>query len=163
MSPADLPPALLVLVVDARTAVLATVRPDGGPRLVPICFAVAPSDRTGLPADGPGAAALVVHSPIDEKPKRARDAHALARVADVLARPAVELLVERWDEDWRRLAWVRLDGTASVLEPDMAPLERRAAIGALRAKYPQYGSHDLEGRPLLRIVVERAAWWTARG
>ena len=51
-------------------------------------------------------------SPLDEKPKRSADPHDLARVRDVLARPAVSLLVHRWDEDWSRLGWVRLDGLA---------------------------------------------------
>ena len=59
----------------------------------------------------------------------------LARVRDMLARPAVTLLVDRWDEDWSRLGWVRIDGRAAIVEPGPG---HAAAIDALRAKYPQY-------------------------
>jgi PPOX class probable F420-dependent enzyme len=151
----DLPHELLDLLRGARTATLATIRPDGRPRLVPVCFVVA--DAAGQRGG------LVVHSPIDEKPKRSADPYHLARVADILERPRVELLVDRWDEDWRRLAWVRLDGTASLLAPDEAPAERAAAIERLRAKYPQYASQRLDDRPLLRIAVAAPSWWSAEG
>jgi PPOX class probable F420-dependent enzyme len=94
----------------------------------------------------------------------------LARVRDVLRDPRVSVLVDRWDEDWTRLAWLRCHGTASLLEPggDDAVARRRArpgggehgpAVAALRAKYPQYGTHRLESRPLIRIAIERATSW----
>lgn len=152
----DLPPALGRLVADARTATLATIRPDGRPRLVPICFAVAPPDASE-------AGRLLLHSALDEKPKGAADPRDLARVQDILARPAVELLVDRWDEDWRRLAWVRLGGTAALIGQDEASAERAAAIERLRAKYPQYRAHRLEDRPILRIAIEAVRWWSAEG
>ena len=129
-------------VAAARTATLATIAPDGSPRLVPICFVL----------DGD-----VAWSPLDEKPKAVADPLALARVRDVLTRPAVSLLVHRWDEDWSRLGWVRLHGTAVLLEPG-GP-EHAAAIVLLRAKYPQYGTHALETRPMLRIGIDRSAAW----
>jgi PPOX class probable F420-dependent enzyme len=129
-------------VAATRTAVLATTAPDGRPRLVPVCFVL---------AEG------IVISPLDEKPKRVDDPRDLARVRDVLARPAVELLVHRWDEDWSRLGWVRLRGTARVLEPGEP--EHDAAIVPLRSKYPQYASQAIDRRPMLRIEVERATAW----
>jgi PPOX class probable F420-dependent enzyme len=84
----------------ARRAVLATIREDGSPRLVPITFAVA--------HDGD---AMVLYSPLDEKPQKVGDVRQLARVRDILARPRVAVLVDRWREDWAELAWMRLDGT----------------------------------------------------
>ena len=30
------------------------------------------------------------------------------------------ILVDEWDEDWTRLAWLRMDGRAKLLEPDAA-------------------------------------------
>lgn len=134
-------------VGSARTAVLATTAPDGRPRLVPICFAV---------LQGAGATPVLV-SPLDEKPKSTADPHALGRVRDVLARPAVTLLVDRWSEDWERLAWVRLEARAAVVEPGGA--DHGPAVAALRAKYPQYATHRLEERPLLRFAVERVVSW----
>ena len=74
----------------------------------------------------------------------------LGRVRDLLARPAVSLLIDRWDEDWRRLAWVRLDGSARVLgptRPDAADAaEHELAVAGLRARYPQYRD-PRPGRP----------------
>jgi len=138
----------------ARTAVLATVAPNGLPRLVPICYVVA----------GGQSASAVVLSPLDEKPKRVVDPHDLERVRDILANPTVSLLVERWSEVWSQLAWLRLLGRAELLEPsgpDAA--EHAAAVGALRAKYPQYEQHRLEDRPIIRIVVEGVRSWGAIG
>jgi hypothetical protein len=67
-----------------------------------------------------------------------------------------------WDEDWRRLAWLRLEGTAVLLEPagDARP-EHAAAVAALRAKYPQYARQDLEARPVIRVAVSRVLGWQA--
>ena len=139
----------LAFLTSARTATLATIDGGGLPRLVPICFVV-----TELPR-------LVVHSPLDEKPKRVPDAHDLARVRDILERPEVALLVDRWSEDWSRLGWLRLRGMADLVEPGNAASggEHATAVAELRRKYAQYASHRLEERPLIRIVVEGSASW----
>ena len=130
----------LRFVSEARTATLGTIAEDGRPRLVPICFVL----------DGD-----VLFTPIDEKPKTTGPRQ-LARVGDIERRAEVTVLVDRWDEDWARLAWLRIDGRASLAED---PAERAPAIAALRAKYPQYVGHDLESRPLIRIAIERVRSW----
>lgn len=90
------------------------------------------------------------------------DPRDLARVRDIGVRPRVAVLVDRWDEDWSRLAWVRLSGTATVLDPtDEHDAEHSRAIGLLRARYPQYATHDLESRPVIRVFVERVRGWSA--
>ncbi|MBI3748182.1 MAG: TIGR03668 family PPOX class F420-dependent oxidoreductase [Chloroflexi bacterium] len=133
----------------ARRAVLATIAPDGRPRLVPICFTLDP-DRP------------VLYSPLDDKPKRTADIHDLARVRDLRHDPRVTLLVDTWDEDWSQLAWTRCEGRASLLEPDgPAAPEHHAAVVGLRSKYPQYATHDLAARPIVRIELERATGWIA--
>jgi PPOX class probable F420-dependent enzyme len=101
----------------------------------------------------------LVLSPVDEKPKRVADPLALARVRDVLARPDVTLLVDRWAEDWRRLGWLRIEGVATVV-PAGDP-RHGTALTALRRKYPQYVEQRLEGRPLLGIAIERTTSWGA--
>jgi PPOX class probable F420-dependent enzyme len=131
---------------EARRAVLATISPDGRPRLVPICFSLDP-------------ARPILYTPIDDKPKRSDDPLSLARVRDIEADPAVTVLVDRWDEDWSRLAWVRIDGRAALMTPADDPAEHTAAVVALRARYPQYASHRLETRPLIRIAIERVVDW----
>ena len=150
-----LDPVALPFLAVARTATLATIAPSGLPRLVPICFVLAVASARD---------AIRLLSPIDEKPKSADDALGLARVRDIVARPRASLLVDRWSEDWERLGWVRLECAASVVEPGGASGdEHRAAIAALREKYPQYQAHGLEGRPLLRFVAQRAVTWGRLG
>ena len=147
------PTQLRNFVASARLGTLATVDGRGRPRLVPICFVV----------DGDGAIAgpLTLWSAIDEKPKRSADPMHLARVRDILARPTATVLIDRWDEDWSRLAWARLDCDAEILpaagDADAAGCGR--AIAALRAKYPQYEAQRLEDRPLIRLRCRVGAWW----
>ena len=132
------------LLARARRAVLATIAADGTPRLVPIAFAF---------ADG------VIYSALDEKPKRVSDPHDLARVRDISARPQVSVLVDQWDEDWTQLAWLRLVGRASLLESGVP--EHAVAVRLLRERYPQYASHRLEERPIIRIAVDKTSSWSA--
>ena len=131
----------------ARRAVLATIAPDGHPRLVPICFVVA-----GEPP--------ILYTPIDDKPKRTDDPFALARVRDIQADPRVTILVDRWDEDWTRLAWLRWEGRASLLEPGAG--QHAAVVAALRARYSQYATHRLEQHPLIRVTFDRVTDWGMR-
>src|SRR5687768_8942618 len=100
---AELSAAELDLLRAARRAVLATIAPDGRPRLVPIVYAIS-TVRTG------DSKPLVLYSALDEKPKSVADPRDLARVRDVLERPRVSLLVDRWSEDWSELCWLRLEG-----------------------------------------------------
>lgn len=152
MRPPILTPTERAFVAAERRAVLATMRPDGRPRLVPICFALAErDDRLGRP---------VLYTPIDEKPKATSDPLAIARVKDLLVLPAATVLVDRWSEDWERLGWVRLSAIGEILEPE--PHEREehaAAVAALRAKYDQYAGHRLETRPIIRLTVTAGVSW----
>jgi PPOX class probable F420-dependent enzyme len=143
--PPVLTPADRAFLDPARTATLATIAPDGRPRLVPVCFVF---------LDG------LVWSPLDEKPKSVLDVRALSRVRDIVVRPAVTVLVDRWSEDWSELAWLRLAGAATLVEPEQVP---GAVLVALRAKYPQYRDHRLEVRPMIAISVERVTRWGAVG
>jgi len=135
-------------VAGARTATLTTVDGAGVPRPVPVCFVLDPD-------------AAVLYTPLDEKPKRTDDPHDLARVRDIEARPEVAVLVDHWDEDWSRLAWVRCSGRATLLEP--GDPGHADAVTALRAKYPQYATHRLEDRPIIRIAIDRVSSWGAVG
>jgi PPOX class probable F420-dependent enzyme len=137
------------LVAEARRGTLVTIGRDGWPQAVPACFVLGAPDR--------GDDRTVIYSPIDEKPKRSGDPHALARVRDIRARPIASLLVDRWDEDWTRLGWVRVSGDAALVEPGVEG--HATAVVALRAKYPQYGRQHLEVRPLIAIDVRRVASW----
>jgi PPOX class probable F420-dependent enzyme len=150
MPNALLDPRELAFLVTARHAILATIDPTGRPRLVPVCFIVETADS--------GLLHLVI--PLDDKPKATDDKRGLARVRDIERRPEVSLLVEHWDEDWSKLGWLRLNGLATVLEPHDARL-LPDVVERLRAKYPQYASHDLESSPMIFVSVKRARNWGA--
>jgi PPOX class probable F420-dependent enzyme len=102
---------------------------------------------------------VALHIALDEKPKRVGPG-ALKRVRNLLANPAVSLLVDRYDDqDWGRLAFLRVDGMADLLAP--GDPGHRPAVAALRAKYPQYGAMALEERPVIRIVPQVVRSWGA--
>ncbi len=104
-----------------------------------------------------------MYVPLDEKPKRGGDVRELARVRDILVRPRVTLLFEHWSEDWTALAWVRAEGIATLREPDDDAAAHRRSLVALRDRYPQYLSHSLEDRPLIRIELDGITSWSADG
>ena len=132
-------PPLRPRVAGARVARLATIDPDGRPHLVPVCFA--------LEGD-------TLYSAVDEKPKRSLR---LRRIENVCARPAVTVLVDHYEEDWSRLWWVRLRGSARVLEEGP---EAERALALLREKYEQYREAPPPG-PVLAIDVEEWRGWAA--
>jgi coenzyme F420-0:L-glutamate ligase / coenzyme F420-1:gamma-L-glutamate ligase len=148
-------PSERAFVEARRTATLATSAPSGQPRLVPVCFVLgATDDSLGRPR---------LYTPLDEKPKQTPNPRDLARVRDLLGNPNVTVLVDCWDEDWSRLGWIRLYGRGELLAPETAERheveEHARAVTALRAKYPQYGDHALDARPIIRIVVDRVRSW----
>jgi PPOX class probable F420-dependent enzyme len=128
-------------VAAARVGYLATVRPDGNPHLVPICFTLLEGDHGD-----------VIVSGTDEKPKTT---YALRRLRNIAERPAVTLLVEHYEEEWTRVWWVRVDGRGRVIEDGP---ERERAIAALREKYEQYEHIGLPGA-VLAIDVDRWVGW----
>ncbi len=136
----------------ARRGTLATLDPDGKPRLVPICYVIGESDdKLGRPQ---------LYTPIDEKTKASTDPKQLSRVRDLLVLPEAVVLADRWDEDWTRLGWVRVYGRGEILEPQPHEREEHArAVTALRAKYEQYRDHNLENRPIIRVTIGRARSW----
>ena len=79
---------------------------------------------------------------------------------NLLENPAVALVVDDYDEDWTRLAYVLVHGRAAVVTD---ATEARRALGALRAKYPQYRAMDLDGpeHPVVRVSVEHVHLWRA--
>ncbi len=119
---------------DVRVARLATIRPDGSPRVVPICFA----------RDGD-----TLYSSVDDKPKRTRR---LARLTDIERDPRVEVLIDHYDDDWSQLWWVRLRGRARIVERDERALE------LLCAKYEQYRERPPQGPFVVIAIDERREW-----
>ena len=131
---ADLPDPVLVVVNDARRAVLTTVDEHGRPHAVPVCFAI----------DGD-----CIVSAVDRKPKSTAK---LARLRNVRATSVATVLFDRWDEDWERLAWVMVRGHASVAPPGTAGPQ-------LAARYPQYRSSPPQGEVIV-VVPQRITYWS---
>jgi PPOX class probable F420-dependent enzyme len=130
-----------------RVARLATADASGTPSVIPICFAVIND------ANGPWIAIAV-----DEKPKG--DPWRLKRVRNILERPEVSIVVDDYSDEWDRLAWVLLRGSAAVLSP-VEP-DHEEAVRALRSKYPQYASMKLDALPVISVrELSSSAWGSA--
>lgn len=128
----------LELVEGLRVARLATIAASGQPHLVPVCYALVENE---------------IAIAIDEKPKRDGT---LARVRNIERDPRVTLLFDHYSDDWEQLAWVRLEGAASVVPWGS---EWPRALERLRQRYRQYETMALEDRPVLRIRPERIVSW----
>lgn len=135
----------LAFVRARRIARLATVSKSGMPAIVPICYAVAGTDSE---------TALV--SALDEKPKSV-PWQRLARVRHIQDNPHVAIVIDDYSEDWSRLAFVHLRGTARLVPPGEA--QHTQAIAALREKYPQYQAMTIEQAPVIWISEIAATSW----
>ena len=138
MTLGELPEWALDLLERERVARLAFLDEDDLPRVLPVTFAVFED---------------AVWSAIDQKPKRTAEP---ARVRRLRRRPSAALLVDVYDDDWSRLAWVQVLGRVEVLPLAAEP----GAVDALRAKYRQYREQTPPG-PLLRLEAERTLSWRA--
>src|SRR2546425_443214 len=73
-----------------------------------------------------------VYFAVDAKPKRTTD---LQRLRNITANPAVSVLFDHYEEDWRKLWWVRVEGSARILGDEA---EAQRAIDLLVGRYEQY-------------------------
>jgi PPOX class probable F420-dependent enzyme len=126
------------VLVAARVARLATVGPGGEPHIVPVCFVLAAGE---------------LWTAIDGKAKSTR---ALKRVSNLAGNPKSVLLVDHYEEDWRELRWVAVHGRGELVAGETA----RAALDALRGKYPQYAEVEV-GPEAIRLIPERIVSWSA--
>lgn len=126
------------LFAGVRVARLATVGP-GGPRIVPITFALV-ADR--------------IVTAIDDKPKTTTR---LRRLTDIANNPRVAVLADHYEDEWERLWWVRADGIAEVFHSG-AVME--SAIDQLAVRYPQY-QEDRPAGPVIAITVTQWSGWSA--
>src|SRR5437667_59566 len=94
----------------------------------------------------------------DEKPKR-RAPRELQRLKNLRENARAALVVDDYDEDWSRLAWVLVRGTAFFLTE---PAAHDAALRLLRARYAQYKVMRLDDstrHPVVRIDPVRVIMW----
>ena len=110
----------------------------GRPHVVPVCLAY----RDGR-----------IYIAIDEKPKRSLR---LKRLRNIEENPQVSIVFDSYAEDWSRLGWVMIRGTAAIIDGGQ---EHELAVAALLERYEQYRSMTLEGRPVISVTVERVSSW----
>jgi PPOX class probable F420-dependent enzyme len=129
---------------EMRVGHLATADAAGTPHVVPVCYAIE---------------ADALYITIDEKPKRP-SAKPLKRLANILENPSVAVCVDRYDEDWTRLAWVMLRGPAEILA---SGAEHDRAQILLRERYIQYRTMQIETLPVIALRIHRATEWGHAG
>jgi len=142
---ADWSPEARAFLERHRVGHLATAGADGAPHVIPVCYAL---DASAL------------YFVADEKPKRG-PARRLQRLVNLRENPRAALVVDDYDEDWTRLAWLLVRGPASVVS---APAMHARALALLRTRYPQYVAmalDDPERNPIVRIEPERVTMWRA--
>lgn len=120
----------------ADHGVLGTTHPTRGVDLVPVVFAVTDDRRLVLPVDR-------------VKPKATIR---LQRLANLARDPRCSLLVEHYDADWSTLWWVRVAGTATVVD---------GADGAL-ARFPAYRRPGAVAQTIV-LTPEAVTGWAATG
>jgi PPOX class probable F420-dependent enzyme len=135
--------APLRLIRSARVAHLATADARGQPHVIPICFVY----------DGKS-----FYSPIDEKPKRAAP-QKLKRLRNIATNPQVAIVIDHYEEDWTKLAYVLIFGKASIT---LRGVNHRNAVKLLRKKYVQYRTMAIDRRPLVVIRPKKVTSWAAR-
>jgi PPOX class probable F420-dependent enzyme len=132
----------LAFIRTARVAHLATADRIGQPHVIPICFVF----------DGKN-----FYSSVDEKPKRVLP-QKLKRIRNVLENPQVSLVIDHYDEDWRKLGYILVFGRAKIVSRGKKYLQ---AIRLLRKKYPQYHTMAIDERPMIVIKSEKVMGWGA--
>ena len=133
--------AQVAFIEAQRVGRLATADRAGRPHVVPVCYAYAAGS---------------IYIALDAKPKRVAPER-LKRVRNILDNPQVALVLDRYSEDWSRLAYLLVQGAAGLLAPGAA--EHARAVELLRDRYPQYHTMPIHEQPAIAIRVESAVAW----
>jgi PPOX class probable F420-dependent enzyme len=139
---AELPGWARDLLERSRVGRLGLIDDAGAPRVLPVTYAISGTRLV---------------SAVDDKPKRVAGEE-LARVRWLRSRPTAALTVDRYEEDWSKLAWVQALGEVRVLEAADQP----EAVAALSERYAGYRVRTPSG-PLLALEPKRLLWWRASG
>jgi PPOX class probable F420-dependent enzyme len=128
-------------LLSQRVGRLATADSAGAPHVVPVCYACLGN--------------MVVIA-LDTKPKRVSPQR-LKRVRNILENPQVALVVDHYEEDWSRLAFLLIRGSAALLPTEHDT--HAEAVAALRQRYTQYQTMPIEQQPVIAIQVESVVGW----
>ncbi len=140
----NIPPDVEEFIERARVARLATIDSEFKPHLVPVVFVF----------DGNS-----FFIPIDEKRKRIAKPEKLKRIRNIQDNPNVALLIDNYSEDWTRLAFVTIQGKASVASKSEGNIQVTEAYKKLMTKYLQYQKVGV-GEMCIIIAPEKVASWS---
>jgi len=137
-----IPATVAGFISGGRVGRLGTADAAGQPLVVPICYAF----------DGES-----IFSAIDAKPKTIR-IDRLRRVRNIRENAKGSLVIDRYDEDWRQLRYVIIQGQAELLTEGR---DFSRGVDLLRAKYPQYRAMGLDRAAglMIRVRPSRVTDW----
>jgi PPOX class probable F420-dependent enzyme len=117
-----------------RVARIATVDPNGTPHVVPVCFA------------------------LEENTLYVASDYGSRKIRNLRANEKISVIVDEYEEDWKKLKGVYLTGVAEIVEPGP---EFSKARSLLKEKYPQYTSLPIkEGETaIIKILPRKAVSW----
>ena len=121
---------------------LATADAAGQPHVIPFCYAF----------DGEH-----VYFVVDQKPKR-HTGKPLKRIRNMLENPQAAIVIDDYDDDWTRLAYVLITGTTALVDDEA---EYARILARLRERYPQYRAMDLAfaNNAMVRISPTKVHAW----
>ena len=123
-----------------RVGRLATADATGVPHVIPVCFVCAENN---------------IYITVDEKPKTSSP-KTLKRLRNISENINVAMVVDEYDEDWSRLAWVLFRGHAKILANGN---EHTLAQELLRGRYPQMLEMKLKSLPVIAIRLTKVTSW----
>jgi PPOX class probable F420-dependent enzyme len=135
------------IIDKARVARLATVDTECKPHVIPVVF-VFDNDCYFIP--------------IDAKTKRSRPER-LKRAKNIQQNPNVALLIDEYNENWRKLYFIMIQGKASIiggkkLEQQNELLLLEKAHKLLSDKYLQYQEIGI-GEYVIMIIPQKVISW----
>ncbi len=133
------------LIKRAKVARLATVDQKSHPYVVPVVF--------------------VFHEnsffiPLDDKTKSVNPKK-LKRVKNIVGNPNVTLLIDKYQNDWKKLFFLMIHGTATVIDGKNSKLMDKIHK-LLISKYPQYKKIGI-GNSCIKIRPQKAIFWKYQG
>jgi len=135
---------LKTIIDKATVARLATVDSEYKPHLIPVVF-VFDNDCYFIP--------------IDDKTKRSKPEN-LKRIKNIQQNPNVALLIDEYNEDWRKLYFIMIQGKASIIRGKESEQNEQVekAHKLLSAKYVQYQKIGI-GEYVIMIVPQKVITW----
>ncbi len=132
---------ILELIKNARIGHLATVDSNLQPYLTPVVFVLHRGN---------------IDIPLDDKPKKVSTKE-LKRVKNIQENPKIAFLIDNYDEEWKKLWFVMIKGTAKICDKSEEQ-QVRTLQRILVEKYPQY-SEVGTGNTYIKIRIQKVIYW----